>query len=202
MISLIIFIVGVILTYTLTFLLLSNTYSYANLSWIVPVAILGMIAINGVVAIICSKLIPNKCFNKDSKFYMPSAKQCKFYEKLGVKKWKDKTLEMGFLNGFRKNKIENETQHIERFILENKKGYLTHFVSVVASILSIFTLPIRFWIPLGLPIIITSVILNVIPMIILKYNMPRLKTLLRFNQRKKINNVQQENELENQTKEG
>ena len=200
MISLIIFFIGVIATYTFSYLFLSDVLSYVQLSLVVPVSIIGMIAINGIVAIICSKLIPNKWFDKDSKFYMPSAKQCKFYEKLGVKKWKDKTLEMGFLNGFRKNKIENEAEHIERFILENKKGYLTHFVSVIASALAIFILPIKFWLPLELPIIITSIILNIIPMIILKYNMPRLKTLLRFNQRKK-NNMQQENKADNQERE-
>ena len=184
MISWIIFFIGVVATYAFSFVYLSDYLSYGNIAWIPAVAIIVMIAINGLVATICSKWIPNKCFDSDSRFYIPSERECKFYEKLKVKKWKDKTIELGFLNGFRKNKIENEITHIQRFILENKKGYLTHFVSVFVSVLLMFILPIKFWLPMGLPIVITSLILNIMPMIILRYNLPRLKTLLRFNQRK------------------
>ena len=183
MISIIIFIMGVITTYVCSFLILNDSFSYLNLTWMVAVGVVAMIAINAVVATICSKLLPNKCFDGDKKFYMPSKKECKFYEKIGIKKWKDRTLEMGFLNGFRKNKIENTPEHIERFILENKKGYLTHFMSVIASVLSLFILPIKFWLAMSVPIIVTSIILNIIPMMILRYNMPRLLTMLRFNQR-------------------
>ena len=185
MISVIIFGIGIVCAYTLSYHFLGDAVGYLKLTWIVAVAVLGMIALNGIVAIICSKLIPNKYFDADKKFYMPSVKECKFYEKLGIKKWKDRTLEMGFLNGFRKNKIENSSEHIKRFILENKKGYLTHFVSVIVSALSLFFFPIRFWIPTAIPVVVTSLILNIIPMMILRYNMPRLKTLLRFNERNK-----------------
>ena len=121
MISLIIFGIGVVCSYTLSYHFLGDCVGYLKLTWIVAVSVLGMIAINGFVATICSKWLPNKCFDSDSKFYMPSKKECKFYEKIGIKKWKDRTLEMGFLNGFRKNKIENSPEHIRRFILENKK---------------------------------------------------------------------------------
>ena len=189
MISLIIFGIGVVCTYTFSFLFLGHSVGYLNLIWIVAVAIIGMIAINAIVATVCSKWLPNKCFDVDGKFYMPNKKECKFYERIGIKKWKDKTLEMGFLNGFRKNKIENSSEHINRFILENKKGYLTHFVSTIATVLSIFLFPIKFWLPTALPVIITSLILNIIPMMILRYNMPRLKTLLRFNERNKVEKV-------------
>ena len=144
MISLIIFGIGVVCAYTFSFLFLGDTVGYLNLIWIVAVAVVGMIAINGIVATVCSKLLPNKYFDADSKFYMPSKNECKFYERIGIKKWKDRTLEMGFLNGFRKNKIENSPEHIKRFILENKKGYLTHFVSTIVTILSIILFPIEF----------------------------------------------------------
>ena len=185
MISLIIFGIGVVATYLFSYLFLGESVGYIHITWISAVAIIGMILVNGIVAIICSKLIPNKCFNGDQKFYIPSKNECKFYEKIGIKKWKDRTLEMGFLNGFRKNKVEDSPEYIERFILENKKGYLTHFVSVFASVLAIFLLPMKFWLTMGVPIVLTSLILNIIPMMILRYNMPRLKTMLRFTLRNK-----------------
>ncbi len=183
MISLIIFGIGVVITYLFSYLCLGDTIGYIHVTWIAAVSIIGMILINGIVAIICSKILPKKFFNGDQKFYFPSKKECKFYDKIGIKKWKDKTLEMGFLNGFRKNKVEDSPEYIERFILENKKGYLTHFMSIFVSVASMFILPIKFWLPMCLPIVVTSLILNIIPMMILRYNMPRLKTMLRFSLR-------------------
>ena len=187
MISLIIFGIGVVLTYLFGYIFLGVSVGYFNITWMAAASVVGMIVLNGIVAIICSKLIPNKFFDEDKKFYFPSKKECKFYDKIGIKKWKDRTLEMGFLNGFRKNKVEDSPEYIERFILENKKGYLTHFVSVFVSIFAIFILPIKFWLPIGIPIVITSLVLNIIPMMILRYNMPRLKTMLKFTLRNKKN---------------
>ena len=37
---------------------------------------------------------------------------------------------------------------------------------------------------MGLPIVVTSVILNILPVMILRYNMPRLKIMLKFCLRK------------------
>ena len=182
MISLIIFGIGVVVTYISSYLTLGKSVGFGHITWICAVAILGMMAINGIAAIVCSKLLPNKCFEGNKKFYTASKKECKFYEKLGVKKWKDRTIELGALNGFRKNKLNdpNNPEYIKRFILENNKGYLTHFVSIIASALAVFIMPIKFWLPTALPIAITSIIINIMPLIILKYNMPRLQTLLKF----------------------
>ena len=184
MLSIIIFIIGCIVTIT-TSLIFINSMSYWLVLCVSVIAILGMMTINGVVAIICSKLIPNKYFAGDKKFYLPSTKECKFYEKLGIKKWKDLNIDLGRLNGFKKDKIENTPEYIERFILENKKGYLTHYVSAIVSVVAIFILPVKFWVPMGFPIAITSLILNIIPAMILRYNMPRLKIMLKFSLRNK-----------------
>jgi len=146
-----------------------------------------MIAINGVIAIICCKLLPNKCFNPKFKIFQPSKKECRIYEKLGIKKWKDKTAEYGRLNNFSKNKINepNNPEYIKRFILENNKGFLTHLLGAFISIPAIFIMPAKFWLPMALPIALTSILLNVIPLMILRYNMPRLNVLLKFAERNK-----------------
>ena len=123
MLSIVIFIIGCVVTLTLSLIFLIDSFSWWIIVLIAISSILGMIALNGVAAIICSKLIPNKYFAGDKKFYIPSTKECKFYEKIGIKKWKDLNIDLGQLNGFKKDKIENKQEYIERFILENKKGY-------------------------------------------------------------------------------
>lgn len=146
-------------------------------------SILGMVAINGLVAIIFCKVLPKKWFKSDSRFFNPSKRECGFYEKLGIKKWKDMNIDLGKLNGFKKDKLENSPEYIERFILETNMGFIEHFTSLFVSVFAMFMLPIKFWLPMGLPIVITSLILNIIPIMILRYNMPRLKTMLKFSLR-------------------
>lgn len=189
MISIIIFIIGVIVTYSTSIIVLNDSMAWWSISLIALLAIVGMIAINGFVAIVCCKILPKKCFNSNFKFFKVSKKEFRFYEKLGVKKWKDKTIELGKLNGFRKNKMTdpNNPEYIQRFIVENNMGFLTHFISLIMSGLAIFIMPMKFWLPMALPIAITSFILNVIPIAILRYNIPRLQILLKYSQRN-VNN--------------
>ena len=185
MLTIIIFIIGVIVTYTCSLLVLTASMSWWLVSIIVLVSIIGIIAINGLIATICCKWLPKKWFIGDNKLYNPSKKECRLYEKLGIKKWKDINLDLGKLNGFKKDKVENSPEYIERFILENNMGFVEHLISATVSLLAIFILPIKFWLPMGLPIAITSFVLNIIPVMILRYNMPRLKTTLKFSLRNK-----------------
>ena len=160
-----------------------------DITWIYVVAVVAMIAIDGLVATLCCKWLPDKWFDHNKKIFSPSKRECRFYEALGVKKWKDKTIELGILNGFRKNKIASpdSPEYIERFLLETNKGYITHLLILPVSLLSIFLMPMKFWLPMALPIALTSCIINFLPIIILRYNMPRLKTMLKYSLRHKKN---------------
>ena len=187
MISIVIFLIAFISIYVINIFKFMGDMSVWNITWIYLVAVVGMFLINALIASLCCKWLPDKWFNQDKKIFNPSKRECKFYERLGVKKWKDKTIELGILNGFRKNKINDpdSPEYIERFILETNKGFITHALSLVVSFLAIFLMPIKFWLPMALPIAITSFIINLFPVIILRYNMPRLKTMLKFTQRHK-----------------
>lgn len=96
--------------------------------------------------------------------------------------WKDDILELGALNGFRKNKIVNPSspEYIQKFILENNKGFLTHFLSIFIAIIPLFALPQNLWLSILLPVALTNFILNFMPLAALRYNIPRLQTALRF----------------------
>ncbi len=183
MLSIIIFLIGCVITLTTSLIFLIDSISLWLIIIIAISSILGMIAINGLVALIFCKWLPKKWFIGEKKIFNPSKKECKFYEKLGIKKWKDLNIDLGKLNGFKKDKVSNDPRYIERFILENNLGFVEHFVSLFVSIFAMFILPIKFWLPMGLPIVITSLILNIIPIMILRYNMPRLKTMLKFSLR-------------------
>lgn len=188
MITIVIFVLAVFIIYGINIAVFYNSMNLGALTLIFLAALVGIILINALIAIICCKLFPDKWFLNDSRFFMSSKKECRFYEKLGIKNWKDRVLELGKLNNFRKNKINdpNNPKYVEKFIIENNKGFLDHFISIIVCFLAIFIMPMKFWLPMALPLAIASFLLNVMPLFVLRYNMPRLKTLLKYAQRNEL----------------
>lgn len=150
--------------------------------WVMCVVTLGVvveIAIDGLFAFIIQSL-PDRWFNKDKKIFNVSRKERKFYEKLKIKNWKDKIFEFGAMGKFRKNKIyePNNPKYIERFIIDSNKGFLIHIADIVFGFLILlFPLP-KYWFCIGLPIALVNAFLNLLPIMVLRYNIPKLKVAL------------------------
>ena len=187
MLSILIFTVLVLLTYALNLILWLDTLSFSYITIAMLLSVVVEIAINAIVATVTSKLLPRKWYEKDCKFFNVSKKEQNFYEKvLKIKVWKDKVLELGALNGFRKNKFtdQNSPEYIKYFIVENNIGYVDHLFSIIFGSLLIFAYPAPIFWSMGLPTILISFILNYMPVAILRYNYPRLKTALKFAERR------------------
>lgn len=150
-----------------------------NPLWIICTVVLGVIieiAIDGLFAAVIHAM-PNKWFDKDKKFFDVSRKERKFYDKLKIKNWKDKVAELGFLGGFRKNKINDpkNPEYLAQFVIENNKGIILHVVGIFAGFLILlFPLP-KYALVIGLPIALVNVFLNSLSTMVLRYNIPRLK---------------------------
>ena len=170
MISWIIFALGIIISIGLGYVINIDFFAFWQVLIIFIAALAILLIINAICAIICSKLLPNKLFNANSKFFTPGKKEYNLYKKLGVKVWKDKSIELGKLNGFSKRKIEDpkNPEYINQFILECNKGYLTHLTSIVFSLLILLCVPKSLILPMAMPMFITSLLLNTIPIIILR----------------------------------
>lgn len=137
-------------------------------------------AIDGLFAIIVNKM-PNKWFAVDNKHYQVSKRCQKFYEKLKIRKWKDKVWELGGLGGFRKNKLNdpNNPEYIERFIIESNKGVLTHRIGYFVGFLGVFLFPLKYALVIGVPVAIVNLFLNILPTMVLRYNTPKLQIVLK-----------------------
>lgn len=121
--------------------------------------------------------MPNKLFSKDKKCFQVSRKERKFYEKLRIKSWKDKVFELGALGGFRKNKIreKDSPEYLNKFIVESNKGIIIHIACIIMGFLVMFILPLKYFVRIGLWVSIVNVILNAMPTMILRYNIPKLQ---------------------------
>ena len=187
MLSIIIFVSLVLLTYALNLALFVNSLGFGYITIAMILSVVVEIAINAIVATVTAKLLPKKWFEKDCKFFKVSKREQNFYVKVfKVKTWKDSILELGALNGFRKNEFNdsNSPEYIKRFIIENNIGYADHLFSIIlGSFLILAYPPTIFW-SMGLPTILINFIMNYMPVIILRYNTPRLQSALKFAERK------------------
>lgn len=138
------------------------------------------IAIDGLAAFVISKF-PARWFDETNKHFVVSKRSVKFYEKLHIRKWKDKVLELGFLSGFRKNKIASadNPEYFRRFIVESNKGIVEHRLGYVLGFLGIFLFPLKYALVIGVPIAIVNVILSGLPTMVLRYNIPKLTAVLK-----------------------
>lgn len=187
MISWITFILGVIVSLGLGYFTSMDIFAFWEVLVIFLVALVIMVLVNAFFALLCSKWLPNKLYNPDSKFFTPSKREYNFYLKIKIKTWKDKMLEWGKLNGFSKSKVEQpkEPEYIKRFILECNKGYLTHLTGIFASLVVFVCVPQCLIWSMALPMFMTAFVLNLSFVFILRYNVNRLKVLLAFTERKK-----------------
>lgn len=144
------------------------------------------ILVNGLFAFAVRRFLPQKWFAVDKKHFSASKKERAFYEKIGIKKWKDKVLELGCFTNFSKSKIADpkSVEYVERYIIEANYGIICHAVIIPASFLVIFLYPLKFWFCFGLPVAIVSIFLNLLPLFILRYNLPKLHTLYKINEKR------------------
>lgn len=156
-----------------------------NIVLCVSVSVVGAIAIDSVFATIIRWILPKKWFSIDKKRFAASKRECRFYEKIGIKKWKDKVIELGCFTGFRKNKIADPSNnlYIARYISEANYGIAVHIACVFCGYLVCFIFPAH-WYSVGLPVGCVNMVLNALPLMILRYNLPKLHTLYKLNSRR------------------
>ena len=175
--------------------LFNGLFNSAFEFWYFTLSIIGctfsVIAIDAVFATIVRWLLPKKWFNKDKNF-SAGKKECLFYEKVGIKKWKEKVLELGVFANFRKNKIAEpgNNEYIERYIVEAHYGIVVHICCVIFGfgVIGIFY---KLALVVALPVALVNMFLNLLPIMVLRYNLPKLKTLYKLNERreKKLKNL-------------
>ena len=138
-----------------------------------------IVAWDGISATFIRHALPNKWFTRDVKFHHVSKTECKIYEHLGIKLWKDHILELGMFTSFSKKKVAdpNDPAYIARFIMECNYGVQVHLWNFLLGFVLLFFFPDYIAIRFILPAAITNSILSIFPLMILRYNVPRLERL-------------------------
>ena len=151
--------------------------------WVVfgftTLAVVLVIVVDALTATV-ARLLPKSCADHEEKKFTVGAKEKKFYEKLKIRKWKDKVPEIGHFTGFRKNKIADpkSVEYLDRFLLEACYGEIGHFYSLFTGFLIMLLFPLtKIWIAITLPVCIINIALNLPSLFILRYNSYKLVVL-------------------------
>ena len=144
-------------------------------------------ALDGLIAIAINKM-PNRWFGPDNRLFRVTVWERELYKRLRVRLWKDKVWELGGLGGFSKRELKEPTNpdYIEKFIIECNKGVLTHRLSYPIGFFAMLTLSYPCGITIALPVAIVNLLLNILPTIVLRYNTPILKSVLKRLRKRRI----------------
>lgn len=156
---------------------------------------IALILWDGLIAWVIRKM-PAKYFNSERKIFCLGKREKKFFDFLGVKKWKEHLPELGGFTSFHKNHVSDpfNDEYIQRFILEACYGISLHYWSFPLSFLLIFldfgmyTGSSNIWLTMLLPECFVNAILIVLPAFVLKYNLPKLKVIHAHNLKVKEKN--------------
>ncbi len=151
-------------------------------------AVVVIMLIDGIAASI-ARLLPAKCAEPTCAVFTVSAKEKKFYEKLKIRKWKERIPAIKGFTGFNKDRIEDakSLEYVERFLLECCYGELGHFGCMFLGFLILLFFPLsKTWVALSIPVAVVNAILHLLPITVLRYNAYKLE-ILRKNIIKKRN---------------
>lgn len=181
---------GIILCCMAVIALINALFAAPVFGFSVPYAILAtiigtvaVIAVDGLFAFLIRRL-PRKLFLHKRKAFAVSLREKNFYEKLGIRKWKDKIPELGGFTNLHKSKIESpyDNGYLDRYLLEACYGYIIHIVTIFTGFAVIFLYPLAYWYCFGLPIAVVNAVLNILPAFVLRYNTYKLKILYKRNE--------------------
>lgn len=156
------------------------------------IATITIILWDGLLAWLTRKM-PKKWFNHEKKIYQVSKREVNIYKHLGIKYWKEKVPELGGFTNFHKNHVAepNNPEYIERYLLEINYGWIGHVLGSFLGYMIIFLDYKMFMgngITIGLticiPVASVNFVLSLMPALVLRYNAPRLETMLKFARRK------------------
>lgn len=166
-------------------------HSILFISLLVVLVTLAQILIDVLLATVFRWCIPKRFVSVEKKWFGATKREARFYEKIGIKKWKDKTLELGRFTGFSKSKLGdvNDIKYLERFIVEANYGVLVHLACIIIGFSIVFICPVPYRLKIGLPVWSINLLLNGMSTFILRYNLPKLHVLYKFNKKRQQNKV-------------
>lgn len=130
--------------------------------------------------------LPENAFSPEKRIFTIFNFEKTFYEKMGIKKYKDRVPELGKFSGLSKRRIESpkSPEYVFRYMRECCYGEVIHFASVLIGFAAMFCCPAALWLSVGLPVVIVNALLCYLPFTVLRYNRKKLYAIYLMLKRK------------------
>ncbi len=144
-------------------------------AFLAPFAVnLYVLLVMGVVALLLRIIIPISKWNFCSKFFTVKDSEITFYNKIKIRKWKDKIPEMGCAAGFRKDHINStKKEYIERFLQETCYAEVMHLLSGILGFTALLFYNPRYYY-FVLVITVGNLFLHLLPCFVQRFTRYRL----------------------------
>lgn len=144
------------------------------------------------IIMLLTRILPKGVFSPYRKRFRNFEKESRLYQRINVKKWKDKVPELGRLTGFAKNTLSqpNDMEYMYRFLIENCIAESVHGFSILSGLLLFVFIPLKYLWTITFPIFILNTLLHILPVIIQRYLRPKM---LKIYNRLKRNENKDEN---------
>ena len=169
---------AIVLTLLLAINLIINFSWYTVLNYIIA---LGVVPGGTIILAYLFGLLPEKFYNPFRKIFKVFKWESKFYEAIGVKRYKETVPELGKkLTGFDKSKIDkpDDPEYLYKFLTENTKGSFLHTISIIWGFISIIPMIFIYHnyciYSFAIPAILINTFYHFIPLSTLRYLRPRL----------------------------
>ncbi len=154
-----------------------SVYGIADGIFTCALAAVAVIAIDGAGAFIVRRL-PEAWFSFDGIDLGATKNERRLYRGLKINSWKGYIPELGGFTNFHKDKLlsMSDADYLARFILESNFGVMIHFINAVTGVFICFIPRISrpsIWVP----VFLVNFVLSILPMMILRYNLPVLRKL-------------------------
>lgn len=142
-----------------------------------------IVCLPAIIVAILVRIIPRGFYNPKNKLFAVRKNEDKLFEKLNVKKWKEKIPEAGKTGGFARDHLYDprNPDYIKKYIIEGCIAEALHLLSIIWGVAALFLLPKHLILPMGIPLSVFNFFIHIFPMLIQRYMRPRLlKTLERL----------------------
>jgi len=170
----------IVLTINMAYCLIANlSLGLAMLYAFLSLAICGGTC--GIISIL-SHLLPKVFFSQKNPCFHVFGFERNLYEKIMIKKWKDKIPELGKLCGFKKDKLYNPNDpiYMKTAIQQNCIAESLHSLSALIGIAIFFVLPSSFVLSVGIPVFVLNSVLHGLPVLIQRYHRPKFVRIYEY----------------------
>lgn len=157
-------------------ILLNTLLTTLGIWYCIIITMLNFVLVLGVDIIIAWFIhsLPIKWFSPTKRIFKVYNWENKFYGNIGINKWKGYVAELGGLGKFRKNKVRAlESSFMLRFLQESCCGEIIHGFCVIAGLANLVLINYHF-LNFALPVVLVNAFLHIPPILIQRYNRPRL----------------------------